>query len=158
MRLLTTFIILSRGLVDTISKQRQCQPFQMHNYYGDFDRVLFSISPHRKSKSVTCLLTTFIMLSRGLVDTISKQRQCQPFQMHNYYGDFDRVLFSISPHRKSKSVTAQLILWLMLPSSSEYDPLLVDYCNEYLKDRFNYEYLILRFGYPSHFAGTNNCE
>ena len=24
----------------------------------------------------------------------------------------------------------------------------------YLKDRFNYEYLILRFGYPSHFAGT----
>ena len=27
----------------------------------------------------------------------------------------------------------------------------------YLKDRFNYEYLILRFGYPSHFAGTNNC-
>ena len=26
----------------------------------------------------------------------------------------------------------------------------------YLKDRFNYEYLILRFGYPSHFAGTNN--
>ena len=27
----------------------------------------------------------------------------------------------------------------------------------YLKDRFNYEYLILRSGYPSHFAGTNNC-
>jgi len=27
----------------------------------------------------------------------------------------------------------------------------------YLKDRFNYEYLILRFGYPAHFAGTNNC-
>ena len=27
----------------------------------------------------------------------------------------------------------------------------------YLKDRFNYEYLILRFGYPTHFAGTNNC-
>jgi hypothetical protein len=29
---------------------------------------------------------------------------------------------------------------------------------KYLKDRFNYEYLIWRFGYPSHFAGTNNCE
>jgi len=28
---------------------------------------------------------------------------------------------------------------------------------EYLKDRFNYEYLISRFGYPSHFAGMNNC-
>ena len=28
---------------------------------------------------------------------------------------------------------------------------------DYLKDRFNCEYLILRFGYPSHFAGTNNC-
>ena len=28
---------------------------------------------------------------------------------------------------------------------------------KYLKDRFNYEYLILRFGYPAHFAGTNNC-
>ena len=27
----------------------------------------------------------------------------------------------------------------------------------YLKDRFNYEYLTLRFGYPSHFAGTYNC-
>ena len=27
---------------------------------------------------------------------------------------------------------------------------------KYLKDRFNYKYLILRFGYPSHFAGTNN--
>ena len=27
----------------------------------------------------------------------------------------------------------------------------------YLKDRFNYEYLTLRFGYPSRFAGTNNC-
>ena len=27
----------------------------------------------------------------------------------------------------------------------------------YLKDRFNYEYLIFRFGYPSYFAGTNNC-
>ena len=27
----------------------------------------------------------------------------------------------------------------------------------YLRDRFNCEYLILRFGYPSHFAGTNNC-
>ena len=28
----------------------------------------------------------------------------------------------------------------------------------YLKDRFNREYLILRFGCPSHFAGTNNCR
>ena len=28
---------------------------------------------------------------------------------------------------------------------------------KYLKDRFNYEYLILWFGYPSQFAGTNNC-
>ena len=28
---------------------------------------------------------------------------------------------------------------------------------QYLKDRFNCEYLILRFGYPSHFADTNNC-
>ena len=27
----------------------------------------------------------------------------------------------------------------------------------YLKDRFNCEYLILRFGYPTHFAGTYNC-
>ena len=27
----------------------------------------------------------------------------------------------------------------------------------YLKDRFNYEYLILWFGYHSHYAGTNNC-
>ena len=27
----------------------------------------------------------------------------------------------------------------------------------YLEDKFNYEYLILRFGYPSHFASTNNC-
>ena len=26
----------------------------------------------------------------------------------------------------------------------------------YLKDRFNYKYSILRFGYPTHFAGTNN--
>ena len=31
------------------------------------------------------------------------------------------------------------------------------YGSIYLKDRFNYEYLTLRFGYPSHFAGTNNC-
>jgi hypothetical protein len=31
-------------------------------------------------------------------------------------------------------------------------------CKGYLKDRFIYDYLILRFGYPSHFAGTNNCE
>ena len=28
---------------------------------------------------------------------------------------------------------------------------------EYLKDVFNYEYIILQFGYPSHFAETNNC-
>ena len=29
--------------------------------------------------------------------------------------------------------------------------------DSYLKDKFNCEYLILRFDYPSHFAGTNNC-
>ena len=28
------------------------------------------------------------------------------------------------------------------------------YKTDYLKDRFHYEYLILRFGYPSHFAGS----
>ena len=28
----------------------------------------------------------------------------------------------------------------------------------YLKDRFDCKYLILRFGYPSHFSGTNNCR
>ena len=28
----------------------------------------------------------------------------------------------------------------------------------YLKDRLNYEYLIFRFGYSSHFTGTNNSK
>ena len=30
-------------------------------------------------------------------------------------------------------------------------------CMTETMDRFNYEYLILRFGYPTYFAGTNNC-
>ena len=28
----------------------------------------------------------------------------------------------------------------------------------YLKDRFNFKYLILRFGYPAHLVGTNICR
>ena len=41
-----------------------------------------------------------------------------------------------------------LVLSFSVPAGNVYS---------YLKDRFNYEHLILRFGYPAHFAGTNNC-
>ena len=33
----------------------------------------------------------------------------------------------------------------------------VELVMKYLKDRFNYGYLTLRFGYPSQFADTFNC-
>ena len=47
--------------------------------------------------------------------------------------EYQESFFSISPHRRKVvklETTAQVILQLVLLSSNEHDPLLVDYCHE----------------------------
>ena len=63
----------------------------------------------------------------------------------DYYALFDNV--KVVLYQYGFSNFSQQLLVLIKVLFSEF---------RNLKDRFNCEYLILRFSYPSHFAGTNN--